>query len=434
MKDLSDVTAVIVDYGKFLFLAEMMAGAANHTYYYSPTEREFEDARDAYRGDGIEGVERLDSFLDPQVLEKIDLFIFPDIGFAGTQRYLKSIGKAVWGAMGANELELSRTKFLKMLDTVGLQKVHSVKLRGLNALAGHLKENENKWVKINRFRAEMETWQHLDWVHSEQKMDELAVQFGGLKEDIVFVVQDEIECDVEIGYDGWCVNGQYPDSSFQGYELKNELYLGSLLDYNKLPKEVIEVNEAISPVLKRYGYRNFMATEIRVKDGVPYFIDPTFRMAGLTEDQLPTTCSNLPEVIWQGANGHLIKPEFIAKYVAVATMHYTKHVKDYWFQIAPPPQELRQWFKLYHYCEYAGMIHFIPSVPYECDEAGVVIGAADTIKGAIDNLKENFKVMESEPLTIDVAGFVDLLQQVKDAENEGMEFSDKPIPQPESVI
>lgn len=434
MKETSDITCCVVDYGKFLFVAELMAKSAAKTYYYSPTEREFEDCRDAYKGDGIDGVERLDSFLDPSVIGEIDLFIFPDIGFGGTQRFLRTIGKAVWGAMGANELELSRTKFLTMLDDVGLEKVKSVKIRGLEDLKEHLRENENKWIKVNRFRAEMETWHHIDWAHSQQKMDELAVKFGGIKEDIVFVVQDEIDCDVEIGYDGWSVDGQFPESSFQGYELKNELYLGSLLPYEKLPDQVIEVNESISPVLERYGYRNFIATEIRVKEGKPYFIDPTLRMAGLTEDQLPTTCSNLADVIWHGANGHLISPKFIAQYVAVATMHYKNHVKDNWFQLKPPPEELRPWFKFYHYCEYDGMIHFIPSVPYECDEAGVVIGAADSIEGAIAALKENFEAMDQEPVTIDASGFVDLLKQVNDAENEGMEFSDKPIPEPESVI
>jgi hypothetical protein len=211
------------------------------------------------------------------------------------------------------------------------------------------------------------------------------------------------------------------------------LYLGSLLDYEKLPWQIREINKAMSPLLSKFGYRNFLATEIRVKDNVPYFIDPTFRMAGLTEDQLPVTCSNLADVIWQGANGNLIEPQFVCDYVSVATMHFTSHQKDHWFQLHIP-EEAKQWAKLYHYCQLDGMHHFIPSVPLECDEAGVVIGIGNTIEESIESLKQNFALLKAEPLRIEETGFADLLKQVKKAESEGMEFSDQPIPQPEIVL
>src|SRR5260370_32342386 len=135
----------------------------------------------------------------------------------------------------------------------------------------------------------METWDHLEYAHSVRTLDSLAVILGAAKESINFVVQDEIECDVEIGYDGWCIDGRCPSQSFQGYEKKNELYLGSLLDADDLPEELIIVNEAMAPVLKEYGYRNWWASEVRVCEGVPYFIDPTARMAGPAfEHQLET--------------------------------------------------------------------------------------------------------------------------------------------------
>src|SRR5208282_1564590 len=162
------------------------------------------------------------------------------------------------------------------------------------------------------------------------------------------LVQDNLPTDIEIGYDGWSVDGRFPKQTFQGYEKKNELYLGSMLDYDKLPKQVIEVNEAISDVLRRYGYRNFIATEIRVVDDKPFFIDPTMRMPGQTGEQLLETCSNLPEVILAGAGGELLDPQFDHLFAAEATLHYTDHT-DGW-KVLDIPEYVRKWFKGYHYC------------------------------------------------------------------------------------
>ena len=433
MKDLSDVTVAVVDYGKFIFLAEAFVGKARKVLYHSPVDKEFQDINDAAKGDGLFGIERVDEILDPAVLEEVDLWVFPDIGFKGLQLMLREMGKAVWGAMGVNDLELSRTKFLDFLDDIGIPKVKSLKVKGLTNLSNHLRRVEGKWIKLNRYRACVETYHHRDYAHSLQKLDEWAVRFGGLKEEVMFVVQDEIDCDVEIGYDGWSVDGEYPSISFQGYELKNELYLGSLLKYGDLPQEVRVVNEAIAPMLAESGYRNFLATEIRVKDHTPYFIDPTFRMAGLTEDQLPETCTNLAEVIWSGANGRMIEPEYSCEYVAVATLHCCDHVRNQWFTLNIP-EKVRRWVKLYHYCMCDDLYHFIPSVPLECDEAGVVIGCGDSIEEAIDDLKDHFEMLKDEPLTCQVEGFAELLKQVNDAEEEGMEFSDQPIPRPEIAL
>jgi hypothetical protein len=433
MKDIAEVVCCVVDYGKFTFVAEKMAEKCFKTYYHTPVNREFFELNDHVKGDGMAEVYRLDEFLDPDKINEIDLFIFPDIGFGAEQRLLRHLGKAVWGSMGAYELELSRTRFIKTISELGLPLVPSKSIQGISKLAEYLKENDDKWIKINKFRAAMETWHHQDFRHSAQKLDSLAVKFGPLKDKVMFVVQDPIDADVEIGYDGWTVGGAYPESTFQGYELKNELYLGSHLLNTELPEQVREVNEAMAPVLSEWGYQNFIATEIRIKDGVGYYIDPTHRMPGLTGDQLPETCSNFAEVIWSGANGILIKPEFICKFAAVGTLHYKGHTAHEWFSLNIP-EEVRRWFKLYHFCKADGMYCFVPSVPFECDEPGTVLGIGDSIVEAIDHLKENLEAVEGEPITCEVGGFKDLLEQVQEAEEQGVEFTDEEVPEPAIVI
>lgn len=428
MKPISEITSCVVDYGCFIELAETMASKVKKSYYYSPYEAEYANLQDCCIGDGLDRVERLDEFLDPDVLKEIDLFLFPDVGGGGLQRHLREIGKAVWGSMGASELELYRTRFLKVIKACGLPVVQSVTIRGLTALAEHLKQVENKFIKVNRYRGNMETVRHRDYAHSLPLLSKLAMEFGGLREHVVFVVQDEIETDVELGYDGWYAGG-FPSQSFQGLELKNELYLGFLKDNDDLPEAVRFVNEKFAPVLEKYGYRNFFASELRIKDDVAFFIDPTLRMAGQTQEHLLTSCLNLPEVIWAGANGELIEPDFDGSFAAEATLHYAGDCEDW--KVMRVPDSVRPWVKLYQYAMADDLYHF---PPHAVDEVGVVIGIGDSVEEAIDHLKENLEELKAEPVKANVEGFTELLDQAQSAEEQGINISDGPIPGPEILL
>lgn len=439
MKDISEVTCCIVDAGTFVPLAEMMAGKCAKTFYYSCFEQEYLGIERCCIGDGMETFERVDDFMEPEFFDSVDLWMFPDIGFGGLQQYLRRVEKPVWGSMGASDLELYRTRFVRLVRECGLPVVKSVTIRGVSLLADHLKRVEDKWVKINRYRDNMETWHHLSWPYSQRVLENLALEFGPLKDEVIFVVQDCIKDEeespaLEVGYDGWFIspNGggnPFPDSTFQGYEKKNQLYLGSLLPYDRLPEAVRMVNDRFADVLKDYGYRNFMATEIRIKDGVPYFIDPTMRMAGQTQEHLLSTCTNLPEIIWYGAHGLHVKPEFSHLFAAEATLHYTEG-NDAWKTLIVP-EEIGDKVKLYRCCYLDGAYHF---PPHKSDELGVIIGQGDSVKSAIQDLNDAFAHFENAPVSIEADGFVDLVAQIETAEEEGVEFSKQQVPDPKSVI
>lgn len=421
-KSVQEATVCVVDYGSFICLAEKLAESFKKTYYYTPTSQEYYSITDLVKADGLENVERVHDIFEPEFLDSVDLFVFPDIGYGGLQQHLRSIGKPVWGSMGADKLEILRTQFLKTLKELDLPVIHTEEIRGLSELREHLETVENKWIKVNKYRGNMETWHHVDIEHSRQYLDKLATEFGGLQETITFVVQDFIATDVETGYDGWCVDGEFPEESYQGYEKKDELYLGSLLSKDELPKEVRLINEALSPLLKKFGYRNFFATEIRVKDGIPYFIDPTMRMPGQTGEQMLETCSNIAEVIWHGAHGELIKPIFKYKFAAEASMHYTAGGD---WRVIKIPDEIRQWVKPFHYCKLDDLYHFPPK---SNDELGVVLGLGNTIKEAVSALMEHIEKLDDEPIKCRVSGFLDLLSSIKDAKKHGIHFTSQKIP------
>lgn len=425
MKPLSEITALVLDYGTFEDLAVKLSQTYKRVLYHTPFEEEYQDAKKCVIGDGIPTVERCDDYMQPGIVAEVDLLIVPDIGFNGPQKLFRSFGKPVWGSMGGSDLELFRTRFMAMLEEVGLPLAPSVTVRGIKALEALLRTETDKWVKLNRFRANCETWHHVDFEHSIPMLNYLRDEFGGVSEKIVFVVQDPIVGVPEVGYDGFCVDGKFPAHSFQGYEKKNELYLGSLLPNEQMPEVVQEVNEAMAPVLAALGYRNTIATEIRG----PYFIDITPRHAGQTQEHLWETCTNLAEVMAAGAEGELVEPEFSHPFAAEATMHYTGCDEDW--KVLRIPEEARKFVKLTGYCQENDLYHFPPG---KNDEVGVVLGNGNTVEEAIDDLKAHFELLKKEPLSIRDGGFVDLIVDIKKAQAEGMKFSDKPLPEPAAVL
>jgi predicted RNase H-like HicB family nuclease len=423
MKELSQSTVCVIDYGTFLDLAVKLSEKFKRVLYYSPHETEYQDVKQCVIGTGIPTVERVDDFLD--YLGEIDGFIFTDIAHGGLQRYLRSIGKPVWGSFGGTDLELYRTRFQDMLAEVGLPVAPTKKVVGMKALEIMLKAEKDKWIKVNRFRANIETWHHIDYEHSVPMLNYMRDEFGGVSDKVVFVVQDPIPEAQEVGYDGFSVDGKYPNKSFQGYEKKNELYLGSWLPNEEMPEIVTRVNEAIAPVLRDLGYRNCVATEIRDE----FFIDITPRHAGQTQEHLQETCTNWAEVIWAGAHGALLEPEFASKFAAEATLHYTGCDEDW--KVLRIDDKAKKWFRLTGYCQDGDMYHFPPG---KNDEVGVVIGNGDTIEEAIDNLKEHLELAKEEPIRASTNLFADLLIDIRKAQEAGVKFSNQAIPKPEVAI
>lgn len=429
MKAVEEIVVTVVDFGSFISLAEKLAETCAKVNYHTSLEREFRSLEDAFIGYGIPKLHKIESFMHREVIEETDLYVFPDIGYGAEQQYLRSIGKPVWGSNGADEIERLRTKFLSVIKKAGLPVVHSVKLKGLTALSEHLKGVKNKWIKINEFRDNMETEHHQDYLHSLPLLNRLAVKFGGARELPWFIVQDALDGATEIGYDGHNIDGWFPESSYQGYEKKNELYLGAMTPYKRLPQEVRFVNEKMAPVLRDYGYRNFFATEIRNLDGVPHFIDPTLRMPGQTGEQLLETMTNLAEVIWQGAQGNLIKPEWAAKFAGSATLNYQGDLED-WKVVSIKP-EAKQWVKLCRYGMVDGEYHFPPN---KRQDVGVVIAMADSIEDTIAAVGDNFDLIGDDSLSVKLDQFMDLLEDIQKAEKEGIEFTPEEVPDPVSVI
>lgn len=429
MKTTSDVVACVADHGIFYPIAQRLARDFKKVYYWTPTERAFATVKDIY-GDGFDDVERVESLWE--VHDEVDLFMFPDIGWRDLQRHLVDDGHPVWGPRDGDLLEISRGKFLEALMQTDLPVPKYVRVEGMTALKAHLVDKTDKWIKISRFRGDWETLHFRDWDQDETTLDIAAVDFGPWKEQIAFYVFDPIETTIEDGYDGWCIDGQWPSLCIHGMECKDKAYLGAFQQYDDLPEQVRKVTDTFGPILGKYGYRGFFSAEVRItKDNESYFIDPTCR-AGSPPSQVQTEMiANYGDIIWHGAQGEVVNPEPAAK-VGVQAVLCASAGRNNWLAVEIPEQ-LKQWVKCGSCSQIDGRLVFPTNPDNLHGEIGWLVAVGDSPKEAIDCLKD-YAAELPDGLCAKTEAIVDLIHETEDAEKQGIELTQQPMPEPAEVI
>jgi hypothetical protein len=429
MKEHSDVTACVIDRGTFWPVAERLARGFKKVYYHKPNGEEMETFAQAIRGDGHSSVEYLSDFWPHK--KEIDLFIFPDCVDGGLQLELQSQGFAVWGSKGAGEIERMRGQWLRICQELGSPMPKTHVLDGLSNLQKFLTRNEGPFfVKISRYRGDMETWKAEDPIDTANYLDYLRLKFGPFKENIRFYVQEPIDTDIEAGADSYFCAGQWPSKIVLGYEKKGQGYFSTWRAKAEMPEEIWQPSEKIAPLLAAAGYCNFVSSEIRVADGESYFLDPCFRFPSPASEEQLELYANLPEIIWHGANGIFTEPEMSAKFCGGAIISFTGQ-RDAWKSLKVP-EELKEKVKLYS-CGYLdGYSHFPPKQEPEC--IGWAISAANTPAAVLDGLREIQEALKNAAVEVHITHLADLFAEIASAEDEGIPFAEQDMPEPAAVI
>lgn len=425
MKQTNEVTACVVDFGLFLPVARRLAKSFKRVLYqHPPSIRGFPTLASSIIGDGFENIERVEEFWPH--LDEIDLFVFSDIGQSGLQLYLESIGKPVWGSRTGDSLELNRHKFLRVLKDIGLPAPSQTTVKGLSKLRSHLVDQKDKFIKISKYRADMETRHWRDYDLDSGWLDSLAIKFGPAQEFIPFLVFDSIEAPIEDGGDTYSVDGQWPSLMLHGVEEKDRCYMAAVTKREDMPPELQAIMEAFSPVLREHRYRNEWSMEIRGDE----FIDPTCR-GGLpsTASQL-NIWSNFADIVWAGANGELVEPDPTHLF-SVECILSLKGKKEEWGKIRVEG-EVSASCHFAACCEIDGAICFPPD-GHEGDDVGWLQAGADTPDEAIERIKELAGQLP-DGLNAATSDLAELLVKIKAGEKEGIEFSEQPVPEPETVI
>jgi hypothetical protein len=427
MKPTNEVVALVIDTGIFVHVARRLAREFKAVYYWTPWESDFPKFRDAIIGDGYDDIIRVESV--EEVKQLCDLFVFPDIGYSALQKELIAEGKAVWGCRDADELEARRGKFMQTLEqSTDLPLPKFDRIQGMHELREYLSKNEDRYIKVSTYRGDFETFHFRSMAQDESVLDQLAVNLGPLKEEFVFYCFHPIDTDIEDGIDSYCIDGQWPETVIHGMECKDKAYIGCFQKMSDVPEEVRCVNEAISPVLAQYGYRSMFSTEVRItKEGESYFIDPTCRFPSPPSQVMCEMIGNMGEIVWHGANGIMVEPEQVAKFGAQAIFRVDR---DEW-GVFPIPEEIDRWVKVSFSCRVNGNI-CVPPNHHGVSEIGWVCAIGNTIEEAISNLREHKDKMP-DGVCVEFASLSDLLRELKDAQDAGMEMTEGEIPGPEII-
>lgn len=416
----ADKVAMVVDEGIFIELAIRLSRDFKLVKYHSPWVSEYPKSKDDMIGFGVPEIERVSDFWNN--IDDVDIFIFPSIYHGDMQLHLESLGKRVWGSRMADELERSRWKANELFKSLGLPRPEMEQVIGIDALRERLKEVDDRYIKVDDYRGNGETWHHENYLLSEPIIDEMEHDLGDEKKVFKWIIETPISGDdvVETGYDGYCIDGQYPDRTIFGYEKKDAGYICRVKDYTKMSPIITDFNEKISKELKNHRYRNFMSTEIRAgKDKVPYMIDFTAREPSPPGELYMEMVSNLAEIIWFGAEGVMVQPEFEAEY-GLQVMIDSDWGRNKW-QAIHFPKEIRRWIKLRNFTIIDKTYCVIPRYP-DFNNMGALVAMGDSIDHCVDQIKEMAEQIKGYDLDIKIGAIDKLKEIISKGEKIGLRF------------
>lgn len=391
-----DKTVLVCDGGYFQPLAHILSKQFQRVLYFRDWRKGFYTVpSDLAIGDGYEDIERVDSLVG--AIHETDLFIFPDLYWSEEQEYLKSLGKLVFGPGRGEDLELYRSDFYEMLKGVNLPVVPYEMVMGVKKLRQVLEKTEDKWIKVSFSRGVCETWHFDNYKISKPRIDQIEYELGCLSEDQSFMVQDALESKKEVGSDQIVVDGKFPKTVQYAVEGKDKTALTRMCSATALPKEVQQVNKAISPLL--LSIRGYFSTEIRIGvDGNPYLIDPTCRHASPCGETYDLLCSNLGEIILAAAQGEIqepvVKDKFAAQAVITSELAETMSLPIY---IHP---RVRQNVFLYHSGIRDDGQECVFKTGQKISEIGSIAATGKTIDEAINRCREVAKDVKGFKVTI----------------------------------
>lgn len=432
MTDLSSRSCLVFDTGGAnVSTALRLSREFGRVYYSTKFSRGFDRLPEACPGMGFKEIEWL---YDPFSV-KPDIWVFPDCFDAGLQLYLEEKGERVWGSRNGSVLEHKRKFFLDKVKEFGLETPDYAEFIGLTNLkywlANYLSDKGECFVKCSYWRGSVETHHHINMELSRTWFTHLEKELGGLVEQVPFVIIEPVDSVTEVGYDGYCIDGAFPDTSMQGIEGKDKTYIGTVTDWDELPEQVRQVNDAFRGYLRNANYRNRWSTEIRITDGDGFFfLDPTCRIPSPAGESQLANETNTGEIYWHGATGELVQPVYRKQFAVQLVIEHEDEMCD-WRPVEVPEERKDQVFLKYA-CKVDGTF-WIPPQTHD-SICGWVVGIGDSIQEAIDEATDTAKALQSQSLKINPESLAESLKAVQEQEKAGIEFTSEPVPEPESVV
>ena len=327
-------------------------------------------------------------------------------------------------------LEQDRVFFMDKLAELGLDVPPYEKVTGLTNLALFLKDKEDIWIKVSKWRGSWETFHWRSWDADSHHIDLWAVRFGGIKDFIPFICFPKIETDLEIGADTYCIDGQWPAQMLHGIERKDAAYFSAVTNRDEMPEQLLPVMNAFSPFLKEVGYRSQWSMEVRVTDKENFFIDATTR-GGLPSTASFLSAKNISDVIYHGARGEFVEIDYGFKFSAECMVKLSG--QDGAWETAVLDPEVREALLLQNYCEANGQPWFPPDENSAVSEVGWLFATGATPKEVLERMNELADDLP-DGADADVEALADVIREIESEHEQGIPFTDAVMPPPEVVL
>lgn len=416
-QNLDTKTALIFDAGgDYTHIAEAIALEFGRTLYHVPWESSFSTSRGLVPGIGLENVERCVDFFEH--LDDADICIFCDVGSYGLIEHLRRQGMPVFGCGMGGKYETDRLLLKQLCAEQGIQHSEAAPIRGVTNLRKILEAHDNLYVKISYLRGTFESFKHKTWDMTKDKYHRIVAELGPYAEMADFLIEVPIEDEdgpcVEIGFDSWCADGQFPDTMLFGYEAKDAGFIGRV---GNLPDRMLRVRDLLGNGLAAVGYRGALSTETRESEVGSYLIDLTCRFPSPPSELQSRLVANLGAVIWDVAHGAVPNPEYRYRYGAQIVL------KSAEFQDHPIPLEIDQpdLVAIHGHCVIDGQDYAV-SVS-EIEEMAGAIGMGDTLEEAIAMAYEVAEGVSGDGVKYDHGALNEVLECIEKGESLGLTFT-----------
>lgn len=420
MINLSNKIVCVIDFGNYISVAQRLARDFSKVFYWNPTViNGFPNHNPVDIGRGVPGVIKIQNWED--YYEEIDLFVFPDLYFEGLQEWLKRMGtKLVYGSGRGQIMETDRGAMKMLQKQLGLPINEYEEVEGLYELESRLRMAEDKYVKSS-LRGDMESFHHMNYILSKEELKAMKHRMGIFDKKEKYIIEAPIQAIAEVGIDTMVCDGQYLEESTTGIEIKDKCYIGKIVRYTNLPKQIKDVTDNLSPIFNSYNYRGAYSNEIRIDDKkIGYLIDQTCRNPQPNTDLILEQYENYSEIIWSIASG--VMPKIKYKYQWGCQLIIKSQLAQTESVAIQYPQEYSNYIKIKNLVIDDDGTSYYTNNGIEMEEIGSVIGLGHSMEQAVKMATEIAKTVKGFDLKINTNCIEDAKKQIAELNKNGIRF------------
>ena len=146
--------------------------------------------------------------------------------------------------------------------------------------------------------------------------------------------------------------------------------------------------------------------------------------------------NNFGDVVWHGANGILLQPDYNAKFSIECMVTAKTHTE--WigsprqWKVVDLPGELEGTVFLNNCCRVDGIYAFPPG-DFEGNDLGWLCVTGDTPSECLQKAKDAADLLP-DGLNADVDSLASIIQEIDSAEKEGIHFTNETLPEPSEAL